>query len=187
MTFQITHNYCHECKKFRKLFDGICVGCLGYEPTGTKKSKEEITIPLKKKPLIDNQQKKIISDKVSTTQKERLDEEQLLKDYLNKKEIRYKQYWKKEIAEEIGWTISKVSIVARRLQRKNQFIKKHPEKLISELLEENPQGMTPREIQDKLCFSSMFSLYGILHSMVQKGQIKRKKHYKNRHIVYSVL
>lgn len=193
MPIIISHNYCCKCRKFRKLFtsfefENICATCLGYEPkiinTPTNSKKEATlsdNLPKTKKT------KKTQYSKCSIVKRLRLYEEKLLYEHLKGIHIRKKQYWKSAIANKLGWTVAKVSATARRIERKGKLDKKDSNELVIDLLKSHPEGMTPREMQRVLKFSSIPSLYNTLQNLLKEGKITRKKDKNSRHSVYTLL
>lgn len=192
MNFTVSFNYCKKCRKFRKLFSqenthsAICSNCLGFEPKQLEQAKLSKPKPIKPPKSI-KPPKPLKNQHCSIIKKLRLAEEEILYPLLKDANMRKKQYWKKELADKIGWNISKVSAVARRLERKGKIEKKESDSLVIELLKNNPEGLTPREMQKSLNFSSMLSLYNTLQNLLKKGKIIRKRTKNDRHSVYIMI
>lgn len=175
MAFEITFNYC-KCRKFRKLFNGLCQQCLGYNPDYEYKKEEKFDeIKKTKKSKREKPQIKKESNNLSIIKEEKLNEEKLLLEQLKDKKLMYREYWRKEIADILNWDTRKVQVVFRRLNRKGLINKKHSYDAIIELLSNNSDGMTPREIQEKLQFTSKLTLYNILCTLVKRNILKRDK------------
>lgn len=189
---QITHNYCKECRKFRKLFDLTCSRCLGYEPKENLKIIDSNNVSIEKKIKKEKSEKKKRNKRqklyCSILKQVREYEENLLIKYLENIS-RQGEYWRGNVAKELNWTTAKVNIVAKRCYRKNPSLKKTitSDELVLNLLEKNPQGLTPREIKIELKYKSITSLYNVLQRLLKLKKITRKRHNNNTHSVYIVL